>query len=298
MFSYQFLWYLIQIANYQSFSIAAEQLHISQPSLSLAIKKLEEQLDLQLVNREYHRTTLTKDGEMVVELASKAFAYFAQIEGIAASKKQNEKAVSLDGIVIYVNPALSDLLGLALMNIVSKSIQFSNLTADMDVQQLLTDETNTVILSIMSENAFSSSKIGVTVLQKSKSYIMCSNDFPYFSPEQTSVTFKELCNVPIITTKNSLEFHEILFEKLKLAGKPNIKANVSDISALSIFVNNGMGFSFATKLGFNKSRDYSNMRYIPIHNAPNFVMALLYNPLLEENKVALLANKLQEKLDF
>ena len=37
------LWYLIQVGNYQSLSIAAEQLHISQPSLSVAIKKLEKE---------------------------------------------------------------------------------------------------------------------------------------------------------------------------------------------------------------------------------------------------------------
>ncbi len=298
MFSYQFLWYLIQIANYQSFSIAAEKLHISQPSLSLAIKKLEEQLDLQLVNREYHRTTLTKDGEMVVELASKAFAYFEQIEGMAAAKKQSGNAALLDDIVIYVNPALSDLLGLALMNIESKSIQFSNLTADMEARQLLEKEPNGVILDIINENTLLPSKLDMTILQKYKSYILCSNKFPYFSPNQTSVSFKELCSVPMISIKNALGFHKTLFNQLQDAGEPNIKVSISDNSALGVFINNNVGYSFAVKIGVNKIRDNSNVRYIPIRNAPKFVMALLHNLSLEENKVALLANKLQEELDF
>ncbi|MBQ3120286.1 MAG: LysR family transcriptional regulator, partial [Peptococcaceae bacterium] len=73
------LWYLIQVGNYQSLSIAAEQLHISQPSLSVAIKKLEKELGLQLLERTYRGVRLTADGEKVVELASKAFAYFDEI---------------------------------------------------------------------------------------------------------------------------------------------------------------------------------------------------------------------------
>ena len=39
-----FLWYLLKISQYKSFSATAEALHISQPALSSAIKTLEEQL--------------------------------------------------------------------------------------------------------------------------------------------------------------------------------------------------------------------------------------------------------------
>ena len=42
------LYYLIQIDHYQSLSQAAEELHVSQPAISNAIKRLETQLGVKL----------------------------------------------------------------------------------------------------------------------------------------------------------------------------------------------------------------------------------------------------------
>ena len=97
------LWYLIQVGNYQSVSIAAERLHISQPSLSIAIKKLEDELGLKLLERTYRGVCLTEDGKKVVELANKAFSYFDEIEKISSKKENTHK---LNNITIYTNPAL------------------------------------------------------------------------------------------------------------------------------------------------------------------------------------------------
>lgn len=99
------LWYLIQVGNYQSVSIAAEKLHISQPSLSIAIKKLEDELGLKLLERTYRGVCLTEDGKKVVELANKAFSYFDEIESYA--KKATESYSDMPkNITIYTNPAL------------------------------------------------------------------------------------------------------------------------------------------------------------------------------------------------
>ena len=56
-----FLWYLVQVNQYQSLSIAAEQLHVSQPALSTGIKKLEQQLGVKLLERTYKGVTLTEE---------------------------------------------------------------------------------------------------------------------------------------------------------------------------------------------------------------------------------------------
>lgn len=60
------LYYLIKINDYQSISLAAENLHISQPALSQAIKNLEKNLNLTLLNRTYRGVNLTEDGKKVV----------------------------------------------------------------------------------------------------------------------------------------------------------------------------------------------------------------------------------------
>lgn len=57
------LYYLIEVGQYQSLTVAAEKLHVTQPALSLAIKNLENELNLKLLDRAYNGVTLTPEGK-------------------------------------------------------------------------------------------------------------------------------------------------------------------------------------------------------------------------------------------
>ena len=56
------LHYLIVIAETNSLNKAAEQLYVSQPSLTSAIKELEKELGVTLLYRSGRGVTLTNDG--------------------------------------------------------------------------------------------------------------------------------------------------------------------------------------------------------------------------------------------
>ncbi|MFV0576591.1 MAG: LysR family transcriptional regulator [Vibrio sp.] len=57
------LHYFVTIADLESFTRAAEALHIAQPALSVAIKKLESSLDLTLFKRNERKVQLTDEGQ-------------------------------------------------------------------------------------------------------------------------------------------------------------------------------------------------------------------------------------------
>lgn len=61
--------YAAEIARRQSFTKAAEHLHIAQPSLSQQIKKLEAELGLTLFHRSHGSVTLTPHGRRFIEKA-------------------------------------------------------------------------------------------------------------------------------------------------------------------------------------------------------------------------------------
>lgn len=56
------LHYFLTVAREQSFTKAAEQLNITQPTLSRQLAALEEELGAKLFNRGGHRITLTNEG--------------------------------------------------------------------------------------------------------------------------------------------------------------------------------------------------------------------------------------------
>lgn len=58
--------FFLGVAGCESFTKAAEQLHIAQPALSIAIKKLEEELEVLLFNRKDRKISLTAEGEALL----------------------------------------------------------------------------------------------------------------------------------------------------------------------------------------------------------------------------------------
>jgi len=61
--------YLVALADQRHFGRAAEACHVSQPTLSAQLKKLEAGLGVQLVERGSRRVTLTAAGQRIVERA-------------------------------------------------------------------------------------------------------------------------------------------------------------------------------------------------------------------------------------
>jgi DNA-binding transcriptional LysR family regulator len=59
--------YFQAFGRLESMTRAAEQLRVSQPSISVAIKKLEEELGISLVDRSHKKGTLTREGQIFLK---------------------------------------------------------------------------------------------------------------------------------------------------------------------------------------------------------------------------------------
>lgn len=72
----------VAVAGAGSFSAAAEQIPMAQPAVSIAIRKLEEELQLTLFDRSVRRIQLTAEGERLLQQAQ---AILQQVEALQAS---------------------------------------------------------------------------------------------------------------------------------------------------------------------------------------------------------------------
>lgn len=61
--------HFVEVARQQSFTAAAQELHIAQPALSISIKKFEQQLGVMLFRRDERKVSLTHEGEVLFEHA-------------------------------------------------------------------------------------------------------------------------------------------------------------------------------------------------------------------------------------
>ncbi|WP_037583430.1 LysR family transcriptional regulator, partial [Streptococcus iniae] len=76
----QQLRYVVAIANNGTFREAANKLYVSQPSLSVSIKDLENELGFQIFNRTTTGTVLTNQGLLFYEKALEVVKCFDSFE--------------------------------------------------------------------------------------------------------------------------------------------------------------------------------------------------------------------------
>ncbi len=75
------------VAEYESFTKAAEVLHISQPALSIQIKKLEESLELKVFDKIGNRIVLNENGKTLFTYTQKIFNILDEAEATLLNKR-------------------------------------------------------------------------------------------------------------------------------------------------------------------------------------------------------------------
>lgn len=79
--------YLQAVAKYRHFGQAAEACHVSQPTLSMQLKKLEEYLGVSLFERGNRQVMLTPVGAQILEQADELLRRADAVEAIARASK-------------------------------------------------------------------------------------------------------------------------------------------------------------------------------------------------------------------
>jgi LysR family transcriptional regulator, hydrogen peroxide-inducible genes activator len=98
--------YIVAVARERHFGRAAEACFVSQPTLSVAIKKLEEELDLKIFERGANEVSVTPLGEAIVQQAQQVLENAAEIKQIARRGKDPLAGPLKLGIIYTIGPYL------------------------------------------------------------------------------------------------------------------------------------------------------------------------------------------------
>ena len=104
------LGYFVALAESGSFTRAAEACHVSQPSLSQQIRKLEEESGQPLVERLARGVRLTEPGRVLLEQANKILMEVEATERRLAEQQQGEAGQLSIGVISTVAPYLLPLV--------------------------------------------------------------------------------------------------------------------------------------------------------------------------------------------
>jgi len=102
--------YIVALARERHFGRAAEKCNVSQPTLSIAVKKLEDELGIALFERSQGDVRVTPIGAQVVAQAERALAEAARVSEVAAAGKDPLAGPLRLGVIYTIGPWLLPVL--------------------------------------------------------------------------------------------------------------------------------------------------------------------------------------------
>ncbi len=142
------LQYLVAVHDLNNFSKAAERCFVSQPTLSGQLKKLEDELGSELIERSTRQVLFTDLGEQVVDYARQALQTIDQIKAAAEKNSDPMEGDFHIGLIPTVGPFLLPIIMPELSNRFPKANVFLyELRTEDLLKKLLTGDIDAAILA-------------------------------------------------------------------------------------------------------------------------------------------------------
>jgi LysR family hydrogen peroxide-inducible transcriptional activator len=126
--------YVLSVAEYQNFTVAAEHSYVTQPTLSMQIQKLEEELNIKIFNRSKKPIELTQVGKKIVEQAKVIVGESNRILDIVHQQKGFIGGEFKLGIIPTVMPTL---LPMFLQNFTKKYPKVKLIIEELTTEEII-----------------------------------------------------------------------------------------------------------------------------------------------------------------
>ena len=140
--------YIVALAQYQSFSTAAEHCFVTQPTLSMQIKKMETDLDVILFDRSKKPITTTQIGAQLIAQAKVILSETAKIKEIIQANSETLSGELRVGIIPSIAPyLLPQFIGQFAQNHPNINIRIKELLSEDIMKALDADQIDVGILA-------------------------------------------------------------------------------------------------------------------------------------------------------
>lgn len=128
------LTYVLAVAEYKNFTLASEKCFVTQPTLSMQIQKLEDELDVTIFNRKKKPIALTPIGEKIIEQAKVIIDESNRINDIVDQQKGFIGGDFRLGIIPTVMPSL---LPLFLKSFIKKYPKINLIIEELNTEDII-----------------------------------------------------------------------------------------------------------------------------------------------------------------
>lgn len=225
--------FLVELKKYGTISKTAQQLYVSQPSLSTAIRELEEELGFPILERSNKGVAFTKKGEQVLKYSQDAMRAVQSIEQLGHMQGRTRQGYLSIGSVYYV---FQNLVMDAFLELkkrypdMSVSLQEENSYRMIDLVTSGKIDIGIVMISNIEELAFQQlfdrAELEFYKILDDEMHFVVGCNHPL--AERESATMEEMLQYPFLTRRNMLnDYNEHMLQQYN-ANLEIIKIDHSD----------------------------------------------------------------------
>jgi len=231
--------YFIEICNHMNITKAGEHLHVSQPSLTVAIKNLEEELGIRLFNRSKQRISLTTEGEYFIEKLKPLINDLDEltVEMVTAGRKSNVLKIGIPPMMgaILFHRIFADFMKQN-PDIVVEITEFGALK----VQELILN--GDLDLTFFIEESQLSKDIQFTPFVK-RNFVLYTNRTSSLTNRDT-IAFHDLEEIPLVLFNKEFYVSKVVRDNLETHGiKPKVILETTQISTIKKYISGGIASS-------------------------------------------------------
>lgn len=269
--------YIVAVAQERHFGRAAQRCHVSQPTLSIAIKKLEEELAVSLFDRSSNEVITTEAGERIIAQARKVLDEADVIRNLASEEQNELEGAFKLGLIFTVAPYLLPKLILSLRDVAPKM----PLMLEENYTHVLTDLLKRGDLdAIVVAEPYQETGVETVPLYDEPFFVIVPKGHPF--EELDSISTKQLSDerVLLLTEGNCMR-DQVLGSCSELASRQKINGLTSTLQGSSIntirhMVASGLGISVLPATALTEN-DHLLFSIVPFeHDAPQRRILLAY----------------------
>lgn len=270
----QQLIYFKTIGHYGNFRRAAEELHVTQPCLSAAIAKLEQELEVYLFERKGRHVELTKLGKYYLQRVEGALS---ELEHASADLKRLASSTHGHVDVAFCGPLTRELVPKLIREFLSmeenQRITFNivQMTTPQVIEQMKKDQFDVAFCTqVKNRHGLIFEPISVQKLTA-----IVPIDHPL--AQQDSVKLRELEPYPFISYIVNSGVYNLILDWMDSVGiQLNMAYTAHDEESIAVLVGTGFGVSI---VAHTKHIDRPDVKILPIEDpGAQFEVSLVHQP--------------------
>jgi len=236
----------VTVAQHKSFSHAAQTLHMAQPAVSIAVRKLEESLGAQLFDRSGRKVALTAEGHNLLGRAQHLLAEMAELRrSVGAMNNLLEGELSIACPSMLATYFLPDLLSEFLTAHTGLKASVTQAGTARVEQMLLDDEIELGVITF--QDSHNLTKLELVPLLKEQMVLCVGSDHPWSQRQYIGIA--DLHGSPMVVYESGYFIRAKLDQLCLQHGvEPDIRMQSNFLPLLLKMVKNGMGTTVGLKI--------------------------------------------------